>query len=44
MRLNCLALMHGASSSPSEVMVGMIPISIPRIRIKSQVHCFGLWL
>ena len=37
-----LALMHGASSSPSGVTVGTIPTNIPGIRIQSQVDCFGL--
>ena len=36
-----LALMCGASSQHSGVIVGTHPIS-PRIRIQSLVDCFGL--
>ena len=41
MSLNTLALMHSASSSPSEVR-GQSPPTSPGIRIQSEVDCFGL--
>ena len=44
MSLKSLALMHGASSSPSEVMVGMIHTISHGIQIQSLVDCFQLGL
>ena len=39
MSLTSLALMHGASSPRSEVMVGTIPTTSQGIPIQSQVDC-----